>query len=75
MSKTIHSQDFAAVIADDFEVLVDTDKRRGQVIGLKVNPADAAPFIMPIDFSAAKELALLIFKTLLFVAPELFTEL
>lgn len=72
MSKTIRSQDFAAVIADEFEVLVDTDKHRGQVIGLKVTPTDAEPFIMPIAFSTAKELSMMIFKTLLFAAPELF---
>jgi hypothetical protein len=72
MKKTIRSTDHKAVIADSFEVLVDTDKARGPVIGLKVDPMDDAPFIIPIEFKAAKELALTIFKTLLFAAPELF---
>lgn len=71
MNKTIRSQDFATVVAEDIEVLVDTDKRRGQVIGLKVNPVAAEPFIMPIAFPTAKALAMTILKTLLFAAPEL----
>lgn len=71
MHKTINSQDFAAVIADSFDVLVDLDKRRGQVIGLKVTPRDGDPFIMPIAFESAKQLALDIGKVLLFAAPEL----
>ena len=70
--KTIHSEDFTAVIAESFEVLVDTDKRRGQVIGLKVDPVDGKPFIMPIQFRAAKSMAYKILQTLLFTAPELF---
>lgn len=58
MNKTIRAQDFAAVIAEDIEILVDDNKRRGQVIGLKVNPVDAESFIMPIAFPTAKALAI-----------------
>jgi hypothetical protein len=72
LKKTIRSEDFAAVVAKEFDILVDTDKARGPVIGLKVNPVDGPPFIMPITFKAAKDMAINILKTLLFVAPELF---
>jgi hypothetical protein len=72
MSKTIVSTDYETVVADSFEILVDTDKQRGPVIGLKIDPVDAKPFIVPIRFGAAKELAILITKTLLFAAPEMF---
>jgi hypothetical protein len=68
----VHSSEFAAVIADELEILIDTDEGRGPVIGLKVSPVDAPPFIMPLTFPCAKELALSIFKTLLFADPELF---
>jgi hypothetical protein len=42
------------------------------VIGLKINPIDAPPFIAPLTFPAAKDMAMKILKTLLFAAPELF---
>ncbi len=71
-TKTVHSADYAAVIADSFDILVDTDKKRGPAIGLKVYPVDAEPFIMPIRFPAAKEIAVSIFKTLLVADPTLF---
>ncbi len=72
MKKTIRSEDFTAVIADSFETLVDTNKRRGALIGLKVNPVKGEPFIMPIEFKAAKGVAMNILRTLLFATPELF---
>jgi hypothetical protein len=71
MNKTIRSTDYETVVADGFEILLDSDKRRGPVVGLKIDPVDGAPFIVPIKFEAAKELAILITKTLLFAAPEL----
>jgi hypothetical protein len=72
MNKTIVSTDYKTVVADSFEILLDNDKRRGPVVGLKIDPVDGKPFIVAIRFAAAKELALLITKTLLFAAPELF---
>lgn len=73
MKNTIRSADYAAVVATSFEVLLDDNKERGQVIGFKVDPVDGEAFIMPMTFQAAKELALNIGKVLLFAAPELFT--
>jgi hypothetical protein len=72
LNKTIRSDDYAAVIADHFEILVDTDKRRGPVIGLKVDPVDGKPFIVPMTYKAAKDVAMNIAKVLMFAAPELF---
>jgi hypothetical protein len=72
MSKTIRSTDYEAVLAKEFEILLDTDQGRGPVIGLKVNPYDGKSFIMPITYPAAKAMAMDILKTLLFAAPELF---
>jgi hypothetical protein len=72
LNKTINSTDYDTVIADSFEVLIDADKRRGPVIGLKIDPVDGKPFIVPIRFKAAKELPVTITKTLLFAAPEMF---
>ncbi|OBH43372.1 hypothetical protein [Mycobacterium mantenii] len=69
---TIRSEDYAAVIADSFEVLVDDSKQRGPVIGLKIDPVDAEPFIIPMTFKAAKDVAMQIAKVLMFTAPELF---
>ncbi|TAM63546.1 hypothetical protein [Mycobacterium sp.] len=73
MNKTIHGADYAAVIADSFEILLDDDKDRGPVIGLRVDPVDAPAFIIPMTYQAAKDVALNIGKALLFAAPELFT--
>lgn len=72
MKNTIRSEDYAAVIADSFEVLIDADQRRGPVVGLKIDPIDGPAFICPMTYQAAKELALNIGKVLMFNAPELF---
>ncbi|ETB29473.1 hypothetical protein [Mycobacterium avium] len=73
MKKTIRSTDYAAVVADSFEVLVDNDKRRGQVIGLKIDPVDGPAFICPMTYPAAKAVAANIVKVLVCTAPELFS--
>lgn len=70
---TIRSEDYAAVVADSFEVLVDDNKQRGPVIGLKIDPVDAEPFIIPMTYIAAKHVAMNIAKVLMFAAPELLT--
>ncbi len=72
--KTIQSSDYASVIAESFDVLVDPKPRfpAKPVIGLKVDPYEGSPFIMPIEYKASKELAMTILETLLAVAPELF---
>lgn len=70
MNKTIYSTDYRTVIAETFEVLVDDNKERGQVIGLLVEPVDGEPFILPVSFPAAKEIAMNIAKVLMFTAPD-----
>jgi hypothetical protein len=73
----IDSTDYKEVIADSFEVLVDPKPKypAKPAIGLKVNPANCESFIMPIEFQTAMDLAMMITKTLLFAAPELFRNL
>lgn len=72
MHNTIHGSDYAAVVADSFEVLIDDNEERGPVIGLKVDLVDAPAFIIPMTYQAAKDVALNIGKALLCAAPELF---
>jgi hypothetical protein len=75
MTKTrIISTDYKEVIADSFELLVDPKPAypAKPAIGLKVDPIEGESFIMPIEFQTALDLAVLITKTLLFNAPELF---
>lgn len=74
MTAVIHSKDFASVIAEQFEVLIDTDKSRGPVLAIKVDPLAAPAFIMPMDYSTAKALAKSIFRALYRYAPELFAD-
>jgi hypothetical protein len=68
------STDFAEVIAEGFEVLVDAKPKypAKPAIGLKVDPVKGESFIMPIEFGAALDLAMLITQTLLRESPELF---
>lgn len=74
--KTIKSTDYKQVIADSFDVLVDPKPRYSAkpVIGLKINPPKGKPFIVPIEFQAAMDLILMISKTLLLEAPQMFLE-
>jgi hypothetical protein len=72
VNKTIKSTDYDTLIVDEFDILVDTDKKFGPVVGIKVTPRDGSAFIMPVAVEGAKELAFTIFKTCLFAAPELF---
>jgi hypothetical protein len=65
----------------DFEVLLDADPlqppfgpQHDPVIALKVDPTSGNPFIMPMSYQCGKEMAELMLRTLLKVAPELFTE-
>lgn len=67
---TIRSTDYAAVVADSFEILVDDSKERGPVVGLKIDPVDGPAFIVPMTYQAAKDIALNIGKVLMFAAPE-----
>jgi hypothetical protein len=77
LTKTIKSADYKAVIAAGFEVLIDRASRfpAKPAIGLKIEPVDGAPFITPIDFASAKELAMMILNALMANAPELFPEI
>jgi hypothetical protein len=77
MKTLIKSTDFKEVIADGFEVLVDSNPAypAKPAIGLKVDPVDGEPFIMPIEFKAALDLVTLITQTLLHESPELFRHL
>ncbi|ASW84798.1 hypothetical protein [Mycobacterium intracellulare] len=70
MHNTIRSTDYAAIVADSFEILVDDNKERRPVIGLKIDPRDRPAFIVPMTYQAAKDIALNIGKVLMFVAPE-----
>lgn len=69
----IRSTDYAAVVADSFEILVDDNKERGQVIGLMIDPVDGPAFICPMTYPAAKAVAANIVKVLVCTAPELLT--
>ena len=73
----ITSTDYKEVIANTFEVLVDPKPRypAKPAIGLKVDPVNGDSFIMPIAYETAMDLAMMITKTLLFEAPELFRNL
>ncbi|AZP80788.1 hypothetical protein [Mycobacterium avium] len=77
MKQNIKSPDYRSVIADSFEVLVDSNPKHPAkpVIGLNVDPilGYGESFIMPIEFEAARDLAMLMMKTLMVEAPELFT--
>ena len=75
--KTIRSTDYKEIIADGFEVLVDSKPKypANPAIGLKVDPVNGEPFIIPIEFKAALELAMMITQTLLAESPELFRHL
>lgn len=73
-NSTVYGKDHETVIADSFDILVDTDKRRGPVIGIKVDPRDGEPFIMPVAYTSAKALSEMILATLLDAAPELFAD-
>lgn len=70
----ITSTDFKEVVAAGFEVLIDAKPKypAKPAIGLKVDPVNGESFIMPINFGAALDLAMLITQTLLAEAPELF---
>jgi hypothetical protein len=73
---TIKSTDYKQVIADSFEVLVDpSPANAAPAIGFMVYPVKGKPFIIPIEFGTAKELAVMITKTLLFNAPHLFQDI
>lgn len=74
MKKNIASTDYRTVIADSFEILVDSKPKypAKPVIGLKVDPVDAEAFTLPIEFTTARDLAMLMMKTLMVEAPELF---
>lgn len=71
MPSIIRSRNYKTVIPDYLEVLIDNNKQRGPVIGLKVDTAGGS-FIVPIVYEAAKDLSECILRTLLSVAPELF---
>lgn len=75
-TNTIKSDDYPAVLAESFDVLVDPRPRfpAKPVIGLMVHPfeGDGQTFIMPMEYGAAKAVADCILQTLLSVAPELF---
>jgi enhancing lycopene biosynthesis protein 2 len=68
----IRSNHYKSVVPDFLEVLVDSNRRRGPVIGLKVDPVKAESFIMPVTYGAAKSLADSILRTLHAAAPEMF---
>jgi hypothetical protein len=68
----IRSRHYKSVVPDFLEVLIDSSRRRGPVIGLKVDPVKAEPFIMPVTYGAAKSLADSILRTLHAAAPEMF---
>lgn len=74
MKKRVKSTDYKQVVADSFEVLIDPGPKypAKPAIGLKIDPIDGKPFIVPIEFQSAMDLAMMIMKTLLFHAPHLF---
>jgi hypothetical protein len=75
MKTAIKSSDYPAVLAESFDVLVDRKPRfpAKPAIGLMVHPfdGDGESFIMPLEFRAARDLALTILHTLMAEAPEL----
>jgi hypothetical protein len=62
------------VIADGFEVLVDPKPRfpAKPAIALRVDSIDGESFLIPIEFSAARDLVMMMFGTLQRYAPQLF---
>jgi hypothetical protein len=76
MKKNIKSHDYRQVTAESFEVLVDPKPvfPAKPAIGLKVDPipGHGESFIMPIEYETALNVAMLIMKTLLVQAPQLF---
>jgi hypothetical protein len=77
MNKMIQSSDYASVVAESFDVLVDPNPPAGvpPVIGLKVDPYEGQSFIMPIRYEAAADIAQCILQTLSHVAPHLLVKL
>jgi hypothetical protein len=73
MNKMIQSSDYRSVIAESFDVLVDPNPPAGMppVIGLKVDAYDGEPFIVPMRYEAAADIAQCIMQTLSRVAPHL----
>jgi hypothetical protein len=56
------------------DVLVDPDPQDGSppVIGLRIEPVAGYPFVMPLTFESAREMASMILQTLIVAAPEMF---
>jgi hypothetical protein len=69
----IQSTDYSHVIAEEFDILVDPNPASGAppAIGLMVTPVADNPFIMPIPYEAAADIAQCILQTLSHVAPHL----
>ncbi|GBE65995.1 hypothetical protein MFM001_24570 [Mycobacterium sp. MFM001] len=62
------------IYAKSFDVLVDPQPKDGgdPVIGLQVEPVAGSPFILPIAFESAREIAEMMLKTLMCAKPEMF---
>jgi hypothetical protein len=72
--KTIQSTDHDSIIAESFDVLIETQPRNGQppVVGLMVKPRRGRSFILPMPYRTAKEMAETILRTLLAASPVMF---
>lgn len=63
----------AIIMAKDVEVLIDEKPKMGEpAIGLQINPAAGASFIIPLAYESARDMASMILQTLMFAAPEMF---
>lgn len=69
----VKSNDYACVIADEFEVLIDPNPANGAspAIGLLVKPIKGRNFIVPIEFEAAVKLSENVLDAVARVAPHL----
>ncbi|WP_142393870.1 hypothetical protein [Mycobacterium kansasii] len=69
----VKSTDYACVIADEFEVLIDPNPASGAppAIGLMVKPANGQTFIMPIEFESAAQVAKSMLEAISKAAPHL----
>jgi hypothetical protein len=70
----INSGQYDHVIADEFEILVDTKPPSGAApaIGLMITPVNGETFIVPMTYEAALGVSTYIRQTLRKVAPQLF---
>lgn len=71
-TKTIKSTSYRNVLAENFDILIDANPPIGDpVMAILVEPKEGKKFLLPMDLTTARNMAVMMLDTLMKVSPHL----